>query len=98
MNREENVVTENIGKILLCLENIGIELGEEEKEVNLRDILQDSLLFISFIVQVEEVFGIQLDDSFLMIDNLKTIRGFAEDMADFDAGSTTGDIRCPTVP
>lgn len=80
MNREEPFIMDNTKKVLQCLENIGLEIDEEEKEMNLRDILQDSLLFISFIVEVEEVFKIQVDDSFLVIDNLKTIQEFAEDI------------------
>lgn len=84
MNREEMVIMDNIQKILRCLENMGIDVDEED--TNLSDILQDSLMFISFIVEVEEVFGIQVDDSFLVIDNLKTIRKFAEDMTVLQTG------------
>ena len=67
-------------RIAECLENVGIDIAAYGEDVALGDIIQDSLVFVSFIIEVEDEFGIQLDDGFLIVDNLKTIRGLAEEI------------------
>ncbi len=67
-------------RIAECLENVGIDTAAYGEDVALGDIIQDSLVFVSFIIEVEEEFGIQLDDEFLIVDNLKTIRGLADEI------------------
>ena len=47
--------------IVDCLSNVGIEVGKED---DIQEYLQDSLVFVSFIVELEETFQIEFDDEF----------------------------------
>mgnify|MGYP002512609527 CR=1 FL=1 len=48
-------------KVVSCLSNVGIEV--EGDDINLLSYLQDSLVFVSFVVELEEVFQIEFDDA-----------------------------------
>ncbi len=50
---------------------------ESNTDMDLRNYIDDSLMFISFIVELEKKFGIEFPDELLMIDTLASLSGFA---------------------
>ncbi len=66
-------------KIIECLENLGFVLDKmsEEKDVDLSEYILDSIDFVQFLVELEETFAIDIPDSMLGIDVLKSLNGLA---------------------
>lgn len=64
-------------KVILELQKLGIILDSME-DVNLNDYIDDSLQFISFIVQVEQAFDIVFPDEELLLNSLYSLNGFCE--------------------
>ena len=58
-------------KIYECLSNVGIEMDYDDN--NLNQYLQDSLVFISFVIELEEYFGVEIDETFFTEETFKTI-------------------------
>lgn len=54
-----------------CLANVGIE--SDDLFSNLSNYLVDSLVFISFIIELEENFGIEFNDDIFSDENFRTI-------------------------
>ncbi len=54
-----------------CLENVGLDRVEYDGD--LIGELQDSLVFVSFIIELEETFGIEFDERIFDPENFKTI-------------------------
>ena len=53
-------------QLLGCLKGAGIELTlEDGEDININDLLEDSIQFISTLVEIENYFGIEVDDKFL---------------------------------
>lgn len=56
-----------------CLENIGIQTDyDKSKEYYIEDAIEDSITFISFIVELEQAFDITIPDEYLSMDMLET--------------------------
>lgn len=70
---------EIINRIPEVLENIGV-LGAEalDEETDLNEWIIDSLMFISFMVELENEFEIQIPDSLLQQETISSIRGLAD--------------------
>ena len=66
-------------KIIECLENLGFVLDKmsEEKDVDLSEYILDSIDYVQFMVELEETFAIDIPDSMLGIDVLKSLNGLA---------------------
>ena len=62
-------------KIVFELQKLGIFVDETD-DFNLREYIDDSLIFISFMVQVEETFDISFDDEDLIYGSLASINAF----------------------
>lgn len=62
-------------RILNCLEQVGIILESDTKfeNVELSDVLMDSIIFIQFIVALEEEFKINFPDEYLLIDKIGSL-------------------------
>ena len=58
-------------KILQCLEEIGCIVDEETEDLS--EIIVDSVMYISFIVEIEELFCIEIPDEYLAQDNLMSV-------------------------
>lgn len=58
-------------KIIQCLDNIGIEMNKDQN--GLLDLLQDSLVFIAFVIELEEAFGIELDETYFEEQYFRTL-------------------------
>lgn len=69
---------EDIGnRIIECLENIGIIIDYTvHNDVDLTEYGLDSLTYISFIVEVEKLFMINIPDEYLQIETLSSLKGF----------------------
>jgi acyl carrier protein len=74
-----NALSESIKqKLVFSLENIGIYISEEEKEsdFNLSDYILDSLLFVTFFVELEKNLGIEIPDIYLSIEKFVSVDAF----------------------
>ena len=56
-----------------CLNNIGVFLDENEN-VMLADVIEDSLMFVSMIIEIEQNFGIEIQDEYLLPDRLTSLQ------------------------
>ena len=63
----------NISLIDKCFNNIGIIIDNLGEESLIEDYLEDSMSYISFIVEIEQEFDIEVPDEYLLPDRLKTI-------------------------
>lgn len=59
-------------KVIECMRNIGIYM-EEEDDFELQDYIDDSVSFITFIVELEQQFAIEIPDSYLTMDSMSTL-------------------------
>ena len=65
-------------KIEEALNNVGVFLSPEELEGNnIGDLISDSLTYISFIIELEDIFGIELPDEFLSPDKITSLDSLA---------------------
>lgn len=70
-----NNVRENV---LKALDNLGIDTTDitTMEDVNLMDYVVDSITFISFIVELENMLGFDISDEFLDFEKLNSFNGF----------------------
>ena len=55
-------------KIIEALNNVGILVGVEDFDmIDLREYDMDSIMFVSFVVDLEEIFGISIPDEYLSL-------------------------------
>jgi acyl carrier protein len=71
-------------KIIECAEKIGIVIDDKiyDEQVDLRDYIEDSLEFISFIVELENELNIEIPAEMLEFDNLSSISSFGKMLED----------------
>lgn len=67
-----------VEKIIGCMENLGMYVEADDKNIILQDYIADSLMYISFIVELEQQFNIEISDEYLVPDKLKTIDDVVE--------------------
>lgn len=60
-------------QILKCLANLGVFIDDCDSNSLLRDFIADSVMFISFLVELEQTFGIEISDEYLNPEKLKTL-------------------------
>lgn len=66
-------------KLIQSLSLIGIIVDYDGKEdINLSEYIEDSIIFVQFIVEVEDQLGINIPDYLLSLDLLESLNGFAE--------------------
>lgn len=58
-------------KIKECLAQIGVII-DTNKNFNLNEVIEDSLIFVSLIVELESAFNIEIPDEFLLPERLNT--------------------------
>lgn len=57
-----------------ALENVGIDIGNDlNLDTDLREYVNSSVLFISFIVEIEEMLHIEFPDELLLTDTLSSL-------------------------
>lgn len=62
-------------RIIKLLENNGVIIESDEEDIDLRSYSIDSILFISFIVDLENEFSIIMPDEYLTIELLQSVDG-----------------------
>lgn len=77
---------ENLNKLCHCFENIGILVEDIDKSENLMDFIEDSLTFITFIVEVENIFEIEIPDEYLLPGKLVSIQDVLEMVGNLKTG------------
>ena len=70
--------------IITALEEIGIcvdadvsRLQKDDYDINLQEYINDSITFITFIIQLEEKLGIELPDDMVLYGQIASIKSFA---------------------
>lgn len=73
------------GEILRVLEeNLGVVvLEKDDEDISLTDYISDSMMFMQFIIALEEHFCIELPDDFLDAELMNSLVGFSEKLDDF---------------
>lgn len=64
-------------RVIQCLENIGYS-GDYESDTKLSDFIEDSVQFVSFIVELEEEFHIEIPDDYLILGSFQDINDVCE--------------------
>lgn len=60
-------------RIIEAFNNIGILIDiDEVNDISIEEILEDSLMFISFIVELEQIFSIEIPDNFLQPEKISS--------------------------
>lgn len=57
-------MNENINKIKCILENIGVYCNEIDENTVLHEFIEDSITFVSFFVEIESEYNIEIPDQF----------------------------------
>ena len=88
--------------ILTCLSNIGIYTGdmnirdESFSNTQLDEYIVDSLLFISFIVELEQIFDIEIEDEYLLPEKFQNINDIINLIELLKNDKFIMDIKVPT--
>ena len=64
-------------KLLQCFSNIGVFVDPKENSLP-PDVIKDSLLFVSMIVEMEQEFDIEIPDEYLSGERLLSFRDLEE--------------------
>ena len=68
-------------QIVESLNGIGFDLSlNDDDDIDLRDYIQDSIMFISTIVKLEEDLQIEIPDKMLIFDNFASLNAFCLDL------------------
>lgn len=76
-------------QLIACLNNMGIEIDANEKDVDLRGYFEDSLMFISAIVEFENFLGIEIPDELLLYDKFSSLNSFSIELQEVIEQNTT---------
>lgn len=69
-----NMDTETIrDKVLQCMNNIGLCVLDDAANFNLDEYIVDSVMYVSFIIELEQMFDIEIPDEYLMISGMRTL-------------------------
>ena len=82
-NKKESDKMDFISDILALLYEEGIEIEYNGVDLDLRDYINDSIQFISFIVDLENRFAIEMPDEYLTYDAISSLHSFAEIVKNF---------------
>jgi len=63
----------DISPIITCFGNIGVVVDSLSESSNLLDYLDNSITFMTFILEVEQTFDIEVPDEYLRPDRLVTV-------------------------
>ena len=59
-------------KIVECMNHMGIVDFECDTNFRMDDYILDSIMFVSFIIELEQMFNIEIPDEYLIADRLQT--------------------------
>jgi acyl carrier protein len=63
--------------IIECMKNIGIFV-DEAGNFEIQEYINDSITFLTFIVELEQKFGIEIPDNYLTMNELNTLADVSE--------------------
>lgn len=63
--------------LISIFEELGIII-EEEEDFDIQEYIVDSLVYMSFIVNMEQRFGIEIPDDFLLISKMNSFNAYCE--------------------
>lgn len=64
--------------VFMCLQNVGVYAAEEDLELPMDSIIQESLTYVSFVVELEQVLGIEIPDEFLGGSSFNNLKEFID--------------------
>lgn len=67
---------EFVNEIIDLLHEEGLEIEYSGDDLDLREHIADSIQFISFIVDVEKKFGIEIPSEYLLYDSISSLHSF----------------------
>ena len=67
-----------ISEIINLMHEEGLEVNYNGSDLDLRDYIFDSIQFISFIVEIEKIFYIEIPDEYLLYDSISSLYSFAK--------------------
>ena len=64
--------------VIQCLENVGVYINPKliEEDLFIVDYIEDSIVYISLIVELEEMFNFEMPDEYLVTGELETLNDF----------------------
>lgn len=75
-------------EIINCFSNLGIIVDDEENNFYLSEYLVDSVAFISFLVELEQKFNIEISDEYLIqgrIESFEDVINIVEELTTANA-------------
>lgn len=65
-------------RVIQCLENVGVYINQDliKDDLFIVDYIEDSIVYISFIVELEEMFNFEMPDEYLVTGEMETINDF----------------------
>ncbi|MNO17093.1 acyl carrier protein [compost metagenome] len=73
-----NEIVEKIKNIIIEHSESGLTAKDINEETNIAEIGLDSIAFIKVIVQIEEQFNISVDDDYLTMNSVPTVKSFVD--------------------
>lgn len=82
MNQDmvENLIIETLTEMGICIDvsqRLSTDGVLSPPDIDLRDYVDDSIIFISLIVELERKFGMEFPDELLLIDKWNSLSGFS---------------------
>jgi len=65
-------------QVITSMENIGIFIFDADENFRIDDYIVDSIMFVSFIIELEQMFEIEISDTYLNIQKLETFDDVCE--------------------
>ena len=62
-------------RLMECFNNVGVFVDSNDNFL-LADVLEDSLIFVTMIVEIEQEFQIEIPDEYLAVDRIASYRDF----------------------
>jgi len=65
-------------RIIKCFSHVGVLLEDTHVDIDINDYIEDSFMYIQFMVEVEQEFSIEFPDEVYTLDSVKSLNGLAE--------------------
>lgn len=64
-------------EVIKCFEEVGIIINGDEKDIDINSYGIDSIMYISFVIELENKLGITIPDQYLQFDNFSSLNAFS---------------------
>lgn len=65
-------------EVIEAFKSVGIIFDERNKQDNLSDLIEESIVYVSLIVEIEERLGIEIPAEYLIIDSFSNVDSFID--------------------